>query len=140
MLAVIDASILVIQGASDMGTRLSEQELQNALDFCSKFFLPTSPEYRARALQCGLPDILFDVSMEPVDPEEIDATLGRIGTSLCSPGGESTQLHDVRLVVEQTNARRVVQPEYLVNNLQVEELDGHVVRLQRGSLGLSRIG
>ncbi|KAF8551969.1 FAD/NAD(P)-binding domain-containing protein [Imleria badia] len=129
----------VIQGASDMGTRLSERELQNALDFCSKFFLPTSPEQRARALQCGLPDNHFDVSMEPVDPKEIDVTLGRDGANLGPFDGESTQVHNVRMVMEQANARRVVHREYLVNNLQAEKIDGYVVRLQRGSLGLSRV-
>ncbi|KAF9652074.1 FAD/NAD(P)-binding domain-containing protein [Thelephora ganbajun] len=38
----------VIQGGSDMGRRLSEDELQQALDFCGKLFAPTSPdEHRA---------------------------------------------------------------------------------------------
>ena len=131
---------LVIQGGSDMGTRLSERELQNALEFCKSFFHPTSPEQRARALQCGLPDNLFDVSVEPVDPKEIDVTLGRAGTSLGSFDGQSTEIHAARMVTEQVNARRVVHREYLVNNLEAEVIDGHVVRLQRGSLGLSRVG
>lgn len=123
-----------------MGTRLSEQELQNALDFCSKFFLPTSPKQRARALQCGLPEGHFDISMEPVDPKEIDITLSMGGTALGSFDGESTPVYNVRMVMEQANARRVVHREYLVNNLQAEEIDGYAVRLQRGSLGLSRVG
>ncbi|KAF8448672.1 hypothetical protein L210DRAFT_3522844 [Boletus edulis BED1] len=130
----------VIQGASDIGRRLSEQELQNALDFCSKFFHPTSPEQRAHALQCGLPDNLFDVSMEPADPKEIDVTLGMTGAGVGLWDAEPTQVHSVRMVMEQANARRVVHREYLVNNLQAEEIDGYVVRLQRGSLGLSRVG
>ncbi|KAG6381897.1 hypothetical protein JVT61DRAFT_514 [Boletus reticuloceps] len=137
---VIDWFLLVIQGASDIGKRLSEQELQNALDFCSKFFHPTSPEQRAHALQCGLPDNLFDVSMEPADPKEIDVTLGMTGAGVGLWDAEPTQVHSVRMVMEQANARRVVHREYLVNNLQAEEIDGYVVRLQRGSLGLSRVG
>ena len=125
-----------------MGTRLSERELQNALDFCRNFFHPTSPEQRARALRCGLPENLFDVSVEPVDPKEIDVTLGSsAGTSLGnSSDGQSTEIHPVRMVTEQVNARRVVHREYLVNNLEAEEIDGYGVRLQRGSLGLSRVG
>jgi hypothetical protein len=130
---------IVIQGASDMGTRLSERELQNALDFCRHFFHPTSPEQRARALQCGLPDNLFDVSVEPVDPKEIDITLGSASTSLDSFDGESTEIHPVRMVTEQVNARRVVHREYLVNNLGAEEINGYGVTLQRGSLGLSKV-
>ncbi|KAG8221340.1 hypothetical protein J3R82DRAFT_1509 [Butyriboletus roseoflavus] len=126
----------VIQGASDMGTQLSERELQSALDFCSKFFHATSPEQRARALRCGLPDDLFDVSVAPADPKEIEVTLDRAGTSV----EKSTDIHMVRMVVEQSNARRVVHREHLINNLEAEEIGGFVVRLQRGSLGLSNVG
>lgn len=35
---------IVIQGGSDIGRRLSEDELQQTLDFCGKLFAPTSPE------------------------------------------------------------------------------------------------
>ena len=121
-----------------MGMRLSEQELENALDFCSKCFHPTSPEQRTRALECGLSDTFFDVSMEPVDPKEIDISLSKASTDSGSFDGESTQVHDARMVMEQVNARRVVHREYQVNNLQAEEIDGYVVRLQMGYLGLSR--
>lgn len=123
-----------------MGTRLSERELQNALDFCSKFFHPTSPEQRARALRCGLPDHLFDVSVAPVDPEEIEINLGKADTSQSSFDGKSTEIHAVRMVMEQSNARRLVHREYLVNNLEAEEIGNYVVRLQRGSLGLWNVG
>ena len=34
----------VMQGGSDMGHRLSEDELQQALDFCGKTFNPTNPD------------------------------------------------------------------------------------------------
>lgn len=122
-----------------MGTRLSERELQNALDFCSKLFHPTSPEQRAHALRCG-PDNLFDPSMAAVDPKGTDVTLGKAGTSLDSFDGESTQNHLLKMVTEQANARRLVHREYLVNNLEAEEIDGFVVRLQRGTLGLFRVG
>ena len=123
-----------------MGTRLSERELQSALDFCSKCFHPTSPQQRARALQSGLPCNIFDVSASPADPKEIDDTLDRAGTALGSFGENSTEIDMVRMVVEQSNARRVVHREYLVNNLEAEEISGYVVRLQRGSLGLSNVG
>ena len=39
---------VVVQGGSDMGRRLSENELQQALNLCGKLFAPTGPdEYRA---------------------------------------------------------------------------------------------
>ncbi|GJE91513.1 FAD/NAD(P)-binding domain-containing protein [Phanerochaete sordida] len=34
----------VIQGGAEMGTRLSEDEVQRALDFCVQLFSPTTPE------------------------------------------------------------------------------------------------
>lgn len=34
----------VIQGGAEMGTRLSEDEVQRALDFCVRLFSPTTPE------------------------------------------------------------------------------------------------
>ena len=36
--------VIVIQGGSDMGGRVSEDEVQQTLDFCGKLFAPTSPE------------------------------------------------------------------------------------------------
>jgi hypothetical protein len=43
----------VIQGASDMGIRLSEVELQRALDFCVKLFDPITPEQNERLATRG---------------------------------------------------------------------------------------
>lgn len=40
--------VIVIQGAADMGTRLSENELQKSLDFCVNLFNPTTPEQHDR--------------------------------------------------------------------------------------------
>ena len=132
---------LVIQGASDMGTRLSERELQQALDYCSTFVQPTSPEARVHVVRCGLPNDVFDVSMAPVDPKETKDMLDTTASVLGTPSDDtSTQVGHVRMAVEQANARRVVHQEYLVHNLEAEEINGFVVRLQRGSLGLSRVG
>ncbi|KIK78138.1 hypothetical protein PAXRUDRAFT_342290 [Paxillus rubicundulus Ve08.2h10] len=125
----------VIQGASDMGTRLSEAELQGALDFCSKFFSPTSPEQRVCALQYGLPTKVLDVSAPLLVPKDIDAALSRV-EGISSDGNLN---HEARLVMEHVNARRVLHREYAVNNLEAEEIDGHVVRLERGSLGLIKV-
>jgi hypothetical protein len=118
-----------------MGTRLSEAELQGALDFCSKLFSPTSPEQRACALRYGLPTKVLDVSAPLLDPKDIDAALSRV-EGISSDGNLN---HDARLVMEHANARRVLHREYAVNNLEAEEIGGHVVRLERGSLGLMKV-
>ncbi|KAF9243103.1 hypothetical protein BU15DRAFT_86521 [Melanogaster broomeanus] len=128
----------VIQGASDIGTRLSDAELQDALDFCSKFFSPISPEQHAWALQYGIPRNLCDVSAPLVDPKDIDDALS-CAEEHSSLGNPSALNHDARLVMEHVNARRVLHREYAVNNLESEEIGGYVVRLERGSLGLMKV-
>lgn len=42
------------------------------------------------------------------------------------------------MVVNKINARRVVHSEYAINNLETENLNGFVVRLQQGNLGLMK--
>ncbi|KAI9061696.1 FAD/NAD(P)-binding domain-containing protein [Trametes sanguinea] len=88
----------VIQGGADMGARLSEDEVQRALDFCVHLFDPTTPEQHEsvrRKLEraCGLvrPSLpgefpgsagdgdsvhrLFDVRAPVVDPVQLDRLL-----------------------------------------------------------------
>ncbi|KAH7883168.1 hypothetical protein F5I97DRAFT_1939012 [Phlebopus sp. FC_14] len=128
----------VIQGAAEVGARLSEGEIQSALDFCSKFFSPTSPELRASALEYGLPKKLLDVSAPLMDSETIEAALVQCKKGV-SADAKSICDEDARLVVEQTNARRILHREYTINNLEIEDINDYVVRLQRGSLGLMKV-
>ncbi|RPD58673.1 FAD/NAD(P)-binding domain-containing protein [Lentinus tigrinus ALCF2SS1-6] len=90
----------VIQGGADMGTRLSEDEVQRALDFCVHLFDPTTPEQheavrRKLEIVTGFhlpippspdspstktafePDVsrLFDVRAPVVDPAQLDKLL-----------------------------------------------------------------
>ena len=58
----------VIQGGSDMGHRLSEDEVQRALDFCGKLFAPTSPDEH-RAAERLLTEKLKGQVTESPDPE-----------------------------------------------------------------------
>ncbi|RPD78118.1 FAD/NAD(P)-binding domain-containing protein [Lentinus tigrinus ALCF2SS1-7] len=90
----------VIQGGADMGTRLSEDEVQRALDFCVHLFDPTTPEQheavrRKLEIVTGFhlpippspdsssaktafePDVsrLLDVRAPVVDPAQLDKLL-----------------------------------------------------------------
>ncbi|KAI0743665.1 hypothetical protein C8Q80DRAFT_855359 [Daedaleopsis nitida] len=92
----------VIQGGADMGARLSEDEVQRALDFCVHLFDPTTPEQhesvrRKLEVMTGFsipvphtpdsptsavkttlePDVarLFDVRAPVVDPAQLDRLL-----------------------------------------------------------------
>ena len=176
----------VIQGASDMGTRLSETELQKSLDFCVNLFNPTSPEQHAGVARRGfIGRELMDVTAPVMDPAvlesffSVDKKLGggviRGGVINGSIGGvrmnvvishagvkgnghgngyaargrscsesstssdgysDSEKVAETKMVLHKINARRVVHSEYGINNLESEPLNGFVVRLEKGRLGL----
>ena len=137
-------SPIVIQGASDMGARLSETELQKSLDFCVNLFNPTSPDQHERLSKRGdITKELLDVASPVVDPSSFEDILhvecyDQSGDS----GGNSSDTEktaETRMVLNKINARRVVHPEYAINNLEQEPLDGYVVKLDRGKLGLVKL-
>ncbi|PFH53774.1 hypothetical protein AMATHDRAFT_1004 [Amanita thiersii Skay4041] len=155
----------VIQGASDMGTRLSESELQKSLDFCVNLFNPTSPEQHDRLSRSGmLGKVLLDVTAPVMDPVTLESTLQvtrKAATATMTAAnnndnnndnscrlvvgqepreasypGDSEQASEMDMVLKKINARRVVHSEYAINNLELEPLEGYVVLLEKGKLGL----
>jgi flavine halogenase len=52
---------------------------------------------------------------------------------------DAQKLAETKMVVNKINARRVVHSEYAINNLESEGLNGYVVRLEKGKLGLTRV-
>ena len=188
----------VIQGASDMGARLSEMELQKSLDFCVNLFSPTCPEQHERVANSGLCTEWLDVNAPVIDPKMLEGALmgqmgseeakkvdghvdGRLKVVKCSekrkngavglatisddtegePSGDNKpaklppavqrcdrrmkrsdsdaqKLAETKMVVNKINARRVVHSEYAINNLESEGLNGFVVRLEKGNLGLMK--
>lgn len=130
----------VIQGAADMGSRLSESELQRSLDFCVNLFNPTSPEqHQTLLVNEKISKELLDVTAPILDPAALKNALhhhsiGRPG-HIGDPAIEETE---AKLVLDKVNARRVVHSEYSINNLETEPLGGYFVRLELGNLGLSQ--
>ncbi|KII95738.1 hypothetical protein PLICRDRAFT_129672 [Plicaturopsis crispa FD-325 SS-3] len=116
----------VIQGAGDMGTTLSENELQKSLDFCVDLFSPTTPAQHARAVaSTSIPRPLLDVN----------APLVNLGSAFSADRGTEAE---TEMVLKKINARKVVHKEYAINNFETEPMEGLVVRLVRGHLGLVR--
>lgn len=141
----------VIQGASDMGTQLFETELQKSIDFCVDIFNPTTTEQHERLSRSpGIESELLDVNSPIVDPKFLDIALhvARRNANLkTSPNGDSDEgkspsdaeraMEDKRFL-NKVNARKVVHAEYAGNsNMESEPLEGFVMRLERGQLGLS---
>ncbi|KAJ8076890.1 hypothetical protein PM082_001313 [Marasmius tenuissimus] len=135
----------VIQGAAEMGSRLSESELQKSLDFCVQLFNPTSPEHHRRLSDD--PKIgkeLLDVTVPLMSATKLEEYLHHhqsFSTS-SAPTGDTSEndnpAADARMVLNKVNARKVVHPEYSIHNLASEPLGGLSVRLKTGMLGLSR--
>ncbi|KAF8895697.1 hypothetical protein CPB84DRAFT_1258377 [Gymnopilus junonius] len=133
----------LIQGASDMGARLSETELQKSLDFCVNLFNPTSPEQHERLLRrVDITKELLDVSGPVVDPYTLGGTPCN-GHKCCDQSNkvsmnpsECEEELETKMILNKINARRVVHAEYAINNLELEPLAGYVVKLEKGDLGL----
>lgn len=175
----------VIWGAADMGTQLTETELQKALDFCVNLFSPTTPDQHKRVAQDeNIKPELLDVRQPVIDPKIFQSALtvqrstvlntetkldeqstvipndssDRVDTNITAPlasnasanrtkstygrmrsSSEDKRVVETNMVLNKINARRVVHAEYAINNLESEPLDGFVVRLKRGNLGLSSV-
>ena len=123
----------VIQGGSEMG-RLSEDEVQQAMDFCGKLFGPTGPdEFRAvEKLLDGsngatdnpdpeIPNLRFlDIRGPIIDPRIIENVVHGHPASIQRPAsdvGDTTadsQLNvgceelDIKAVLDKANARRLL--------------------------------
>lgn len=130
-----------------MGARLSETELQKSLDFCVNLFNPTSPDQHERLSKRGdITKELLDVASPVVDPTSFESILhvecyDQSGDSNRNSSESDTEktAAETRMVLNKINARRVVHPEYAINNLEQEPLDGYVVKLERGKLGLVKM-
>ncbi|KAJ6497752.1 hypothetical protein C8R45DRAFT_984123 [Mycena sanguinolenta] len=142
----------VIQGASDMGKLLSETELQKSLDFCVNLFNPTTPEQHDRVAR-KINQSLLDVAAPLVDPAVLEQALHvehkpsprssappSTTIRLSNRERSASEVAETRMVLHKINARRVVHAEYAINNFESEAIAGYVVRLEKGRLGLTRLG
>ncbi|TEB26484.1 FAD/NAD(P)-binding domain-containing protein [Coprinellus micaceus] len=117
----------VIQGSSDVGKKVTEDELQKALDFCQDVWAPTDPEMHA-AVAARLGPELLSPSAPIYSKEELDR--------LVDPLDE-----DALDVVRRINARKVTDRLFRgTYTLEAEAEGGYVTCLQRGRLGLMYIG
>lgn len=151
----------VIQGASDMGVRLSENELQKSLDFCVNLFSPTVPDDHMRvARNRKVNKELLDIAAPIVDPSAFESALRvekrpernttppllkkrdantiKPDASGSDSDSEAERVVETKMVLDKINARRVVHSEYSINNLEAEYLEGFAVILEQGNLGLRK--
>ncbi|KAH9000779.1 FAD/NAD(P)-binding domain-containing protein [Lactarius hatsudake] len=149
----------VIQGNADLGPRLSEIEVQNALDFCAGLFTPINAD-AVKALRKHFESIDPGARLSPSSvPEKtlVEETITEAkqdAQRVSHPGRKRTLLPpleigsaseeteaEMRRVLEKINARRVIHREHSgLHSLEEEALGaGYRVRLQRGRLGLVHV-
>ncbi|KAF5319249.1 hypothetical protein D9619_008329 [Psilocybe cf. subviscida] len=115
----------VIQGTADVGKKLTEDEVQKAIEYCTSIFLPGDPEIRESVgerigfdhLSANTP-ILDVKAMEKIaGPDDLEALL----------------------VLKQVNARKPLVGLYsALASFQGDVIGGHVARLEHGCIGLAR--
>lgn len=52
---------------------------------------------------------------------------------------DAEKMAETKMVLKKINARRIVHSEFTMNNLESEDLNGFVVRLEKGRLGLMKV-
>jgi len=118
----------VIQGCADADPTLTEEELQNTMEFCKNILAPTQPEMFDSVAQ-RYPTILRE-----------DAPLMSVGSVENLTRIDATTVdEEARFVLLETNARKVVHTVYDgTYQFANETLGGFYANLQRGNLGLVR--
>ncbi|PTB70124.1 FAD/NAD(P)-binding domain-containing protein [Trichoderma citrinoviride] len=102
----------IIQGTADVDTKLSKEELNKTLEFCSNAFEPVKPEDRSSMLE--------QMGKDPTAAYQVDL----------SP--------DQRTVVDHIRARQMMRTEDTMNisSFGSDSINGFVPHLKRGDLGL----
>jgi hypothetical protein len=144
----------VIQGSADLGPRISENEVQNALDFCVDLFDP-SDQGEANDLRKyleGIDDgqfsahgaeksVIMNFASRHLPAKDVQNT-ARDPSSLpaVENGSAEEGESEVRRVLEKINARRLLHREYTgLHALEEESLGaGYSLRLESGRLGLTQ--
>ena len=148
--------VLVIQGNADLGPRLSESEVQNALDFCVSLFNPVNPGVAGK-LRKHLESLdddqflahgvkkraLLDVTapLLPVKDIKHIASIPTFLPALETGSGVDAEV-EVQRILEVINARRLIHREHGgLHCLEEESLGaGYRLRLECGQLGLVKGG
>ncbi|KAJ7143489.1 putative halogenase [Mycena crocata] len=114
----------IIQGAADADPEVTEQELQDTMDFCRNVFAPTDPRMHSEVAQRLKPELTSP-----------DAPIMSVATVMALAGNDEEAKH----VMLEVNARKSIHTMYDCDaNFRTEVLSGFCVRMERGQLGLVR--
>lgn len=115
----------VIQGTADVNKKLTEDEVQQTMDFVKNVFAPTDPEMHA-AVQAR------------VDPKFFEDT-GTDSVLLPSDLNRIFKDEDTKHVLAEVNARKPIHQMYDAGkNFASEVICGYTIKLERGALCMVR--
>lgn len=123
-------SSAIIQGASDISGKLSQEEVCKTVDFCFKAFHPAGEEERKKVLK----------KLEAVSLEQEDATGNADKPKTTVQMLEANLSEDETRILNTIRARQMLKSEDIMNieSPGADVLDGRRINLKRGSLGLVR--
>ena len=86
---------------------------------------------------------LLDITAPVMDPAALERVLApkRVPATGEKDAEDLSNTLDAsgKMVLDKVNARRLIHQEYGVNNMETEPLNGYVMRLERGNLGLVKV-
>ena len=130
----------VIQGNADLGPRLSEGEVQNALDYCAGLFQPVNHEgaNKLREDLEGHNDPLLLVAVKEIQNIAKNPSLFPAPESGSVQGSAAEMDVEMQGILEQVNAGRFIHRDHIgLHSLEEETLGaGYRIRLECGRLGL----
>jgi flavine halogenase len=118
---VIAVVLIVYQGEHDTSTKLTNEELSKFLDFTRNLFTPTTREQYVSVKE-RVGDLL-DLSGPVMGPEDLEKVL-------------ETQDSDAKAVLQRINSLKVLRNDTSPESFTSEAVNGYVLRLERGQLGL----
>jgi flavin-dependent dehydrogenase len=136
----------ILQGASDMGRRLSETELQKSLDFCANVFTPVTPEQEQRDAENARISKELLEKTETANPSLLEEAM-KVQNGTAQQDGEIAEMAAGSDSAEPAgtvgipdgDARHVMKDEFTMNSFESETLNGFSVCLAKGQLGLTKV-
>ncbi|KAF8523372.1 FAD/NAD-binding domain-containing protein [Hysterangium stoloniferum] len=111
----------IYQGEHDTSTKLTDEELSKMIDFTRNLFTPTTHQQYAEVNQ-RMND-MTQLSGPVISPEELDKVL-------------DAEDSDAKAVLKRLNSLKILRNETSPDSFTSEAVNGYVLRLERGNLGL----
>lgn len=118
-------SPLVYQGEHDTQMKLTNDEFQKMIDFTKNLFIPTHLA-QIESVRTRVSPNLMAISSPVISAGDLDKVLADDDS-------------DAKQVLKRINAWKVLRNDDSPDSFTSEVVDGYIVKLERGNLGLVRV-